>query len=100
MNSMDRSPGHRTAVGTTDRVGRSRDRRRHTRHSARPFALHALDAEDGARVWTFELGSRRQGFHSEQPLVHTDVVFAVNDGVLHALDLRTARSAGAPATAP
>ena len=62
--------------------------------------LHALDAGDGARVWTFELDSRRQGFHSEQPLVHTDVVFAVNDGVLHALDLRTARSAGAPATAP
>jgi outer membrane protein assembly factor BamB len=51
--------------------------------------LHALDRDNGDRLWTFEFDSPRQGFHSEQPLVHEDHVFAINDGVLYALDWRT-----------
>jgi outer membrane protein assembly factor BamB len=51
--------------------------------------LHALDRENGDRLWAFEFDSRRQGFHSEQPLVHEGHVFAIADGVLYALDPRT-----------
>ena len=51
--------------------------------------LHALDRDNGDRLWTFQFNSRRQGFHSEQPLVHEDHVFSVTDGVLYALDPRT-----------
>jgi outer membrane protein assembly factor BamB len=51
--------------------------------------LHALDRDNGERLWTFEFDSRRQGFHGEQPLVYEDHVFAVKHGVLYALDPRT-----------